>query len=164
MTPQPISPSRIRALAPGEGDARWWFGGLATVKIDGRQSEGKFSLIEMLYPGGAEVPLHVHTREDELLQVLEGRISCRIGDSTFDAGPGHTIFAPRNIPHGSKVVSEEPARYLIVYAPSGFEGYIRETSQPAASLTLPPPTPHPDAKTLSHLAEMMFERYACYYV
>lgn len=164
MSPQPISSRRMKALARGEGDARWWFGGLAVVRIDGRQSEGKFSLIEMLYPGGAQVPLHVHTREDELFQVLEGRIAYQIGEQRIEAGPGHTIFAPRDVPHGFEVVSEEPARYLIVYAPSGFEGYIRETSQPAGSLTLPPPMPHPDAKIQARLAEMMSDRYGCHYV
>src|ERR1700756_2545827 len=93
------SPERIAAFAPQGGEPWWWFGGLALIKLAGKQTEGRFSLIELLYPPNVEVPLHVHAREDELFHVLEGKISYRIGDSRFEAGPGHTVFAPRNIPH-----------------------------------------------------------------
>ncbi len=124
-----VSPQRIAALPPQAGEAWWWFGGLALIKLTGKHTEGRFSLIEMLWPPNLEVPLHVHSREDELFHVLEGKISYRIGESRFEASPGHTLFAPRNIPHGFIGASPEPARYLIVYSPAGFEDFIRETSE-----------------------------------
>lgn len=137
------------SVNPQSGEAWWWLGGLATIKLAAKHTEGRFSLIEMVWPPALEVPLHVHTREDELFFLQEGQISFWVGKSLFQASPGHTLLAPKNIPHKFVVTSAEPARYLIVYSPAGFEGFIRDTSQPAQRLNLPPaPSAPPDASSL----------------
>jgi quercetin dioxygenase-like cupin family protein len=153
---------RIAALSSDAGEAWWWFGGLAVIKIAGHQTEGRFSLIEAVWPPNLEVPLHVHSREDELFHVLEGRISYRVGDARIEAAPGHTVFAPKNIPHGFSVTSSQPARYLIVYSPAGFEEFIRESSQPASHLTLPPVPDAPvDTAILQKVGALMATKYGC---
>jgi quercetin dioxygenase-like cupin family protein len=158
-------PERIAALPSQAGEAWWWFGGLAVIKLDSKQTEGRFSLIEVLWPPNLEVPLHVHSREDEMFHVLEGKISYRIGQSHFEASPGHTLLAPKNVPHGFKAISTEPARYMIVYSPAGFEEFIRETSQPAESLGLPPnPYAPVDAAILEKVGTMMATKYGCQFV
>ena len=129
-------PGRIAALPHQAGEAWWWFGGLAVIRLAGEQTEGRFSLIDVLWPPHVEVPLHVHSREDELFHVLEGKISYRIGETRLIASAGHTVLAPKGIPHGFTVTSTGPARYLIVYSPAGFEGFIRESSQPAQTSVL----------------------------
>ena len=118
MAAPTVPAQRIATLSTDSGEAWWWFGGLALIKVASKQTEGKYSLIEMLWPPSLEVPLHVHTREDELFYVLEGKIAYRVGDVRAEVSAGHTVFAPRNIPHGFIVTSPEPARYLIVYSPS----------------------------------------------
>jgi hypothetical protein len=40
--------SRIFALGPGEGEAWWWFGGLATIKATREQTGGRYTLVEIL--------------------------------------------------------------------------------------------------------------------
>ena len=153
---------RILGLASGEGESLWWFDGLATLKVTGEESGGSFSLIEMLYPAGAIVPRHVHHREDELFYLIEGELEMRVGDRVIKAKPGTTIFAPRNIPHGFQVGANAPVHYLIVYSPAGFEGFIRETSRPATTLTLPPPPDAPPTpEQIQTISEMMRERYGC---
>jgi uncharacterized RmlC-like cupin family protein len=109
------------------------------------------------------VHLHIHTREDELFYVLEGKIAYRVGDVRAEVSAGHTVFAPRNIPHGFIVTSPEPARYLIVYSPSGFEGFIRDSSAPAQGLVLPPAAPPPTAAQIEALTAMMRDGYGCYW-
>jgi mannose-6-phosphate isomerase-like protein (cupin superfamily) len=122
--------------------------------------EGRFSLIEMLWPPKLEVLPHVHVREDELFHVLEGKISYRMGESRFEVSPGHTLLAPRNIPHSFTVTLPEPARYLIVYSLAGFEEFIRESSQPAQTLTLPPnPYAPVDAAVLERIGALMASKY-----
>jgi uncharacterized RmlC-like cupin family protein len=107
----------------------------------------------------------VHTREDELFYVLAGKISYQIGVSRFEASPGHTLFAPRNIPHGFTVTSAEPAHYLIVYSPAGFEEFIRETSEPAQGLKLPPRPERPlDAAVVQRIGTLMATKYGCQFV
>jgi quercetin dioxygenase-like cupin family protein len=155
-----VSAQRIAALSPEAGEARWWFGGLAVIKLTSAQTEGRFSLIEVLQPPKLEVPLHIHSREDELFYLLEGKIAYRIGASEFEASAGHTIFAPRNIPHGFRGLSSEPARYLIVYSPAGFEEFVRESSQPAPSLTLPPnPNAPVDAAIRERMGTLLATKY-----
>jgi len=163
MAAPTVPPQRIATLSTDSGEAWWWFGGLALIKVAGNQTEGKYSLIEMLYPPNLDVPLHVHTREDELFYVLEGKIAYTVGDVRADVSAGHTVFAPRNIPHGFIVTSAEPARYLIVYSPSGFEGFIRDTSTPARDLVLPPPATPPTPAQIEALSTMMRDRYGCYW-
>jgi quercetin dioxygenase-like cupin family protein len=157
-------PEGILSIPARAGDARWWFGALAEIKLGGAETGGKFSLIEVLLPSNLEVPLHIHDREDEVFHVLEGRISYRIGDSRFDATAGHTLFGPKGIPHGFIGVSDEPARYLIIYSPAGFEEFIRESSVPAPEFTLPPNPPGPpDPATVERLGALT-AKYGCRFV
>jgi len=159
---QVATQERSLGLASDEGEALWWFDGLAMLKVTGEQSGGQFSLIEMLYPAGAIVPRHVHHREDELFYLIEGELEMRVGERQISAKPGTTIFAPRNIPHSFQVGANAPVHYLILYTPAGFEGFIRDTSRPAATLTLPPPPDAPPTpEQIQAIGEMMRERYAC---
>jgi uncharacterized RmlC-like cupin family protein len=100
--------------------------------------------------------MHIHSREDELFHLLEGKIRYRIGASQFEAAADDTVFVPRGIPHGFIVTSPEPARYLIVYSPAGFEGFIRESSRPASSLGSPPdPYATPDPAEIQRVTTLL---------
>jgi hypothetical protein len=57
--------SRIFTREPGEGEALWWFGVLATIKATAEQTDGQYALVEILAPDGYEGVLHVHHFEDE---------------------------------------------------------------------------------------------------
>ena len=76
------SASRTYGLRKGEGEARWWLGGLATVKATGKETDGRYTLVEVLEPEG-EQPFHVHHREDEGFWVLEGELTFEVGDETI---------------------------------------------------------------------------------
>jgi mannose-6-phosphate isomerase-like protein (cupin superfamily) len=128
---------RAFSLGAGEGEALWWLGSLTTIKATSEQTEGRYSLVEVLEPRGVEAPLHVHHREDEGFWVLEGEVTFRIGEEEIPAGPGSFVFGPRGVPHSYRVDSET-ARLLFILSPGGMEGFIRASSEPAASLTIPP--------------------------
>jgi quercetin dioxygenase-like cupin family protein len=138
-------------LGPGEGEARWWLGGLATIKATGRETDGRYSLVEVVDPEGAEPPLHVHHREDEGFWVLEGELTFRVGEQTLKASPGSFVFGPRGVPHTYRV-DVGPARLLFLLSPAGFEELIYATSEPAGSLTLPPPGDPPTEQEMEALA------------
>ena len=128
--------SRIYGLTEGEGEARWWLGGLATLKATGKETDGRYTLVEVLEPEG-EAPLHVHHREDEGFWVLEGEVTFEVGDETIKAGPGSFVFGPKGVPHRYTIESEQ-ARMLFLLSPAGFEEFIYATSEPAQERTLPP--------------------------
>jgi mannose-6-phosphate isomerase-like protein (cupin superfamily) len=123
-------------LKEGEGEARWWLGGLATVKATGKETGGRYTLVEVLEPEG-EQPLHVHHREDEGFWVLEGEVTFEVGEETIKASPGSFLFGPKDVPHRYTVESR-PARMLFILSPAGFEEFVYATSEPAEERTLPP--------------------------
>ena len=130
------------AVSNEEGEARWWFGGLAVTKLTAAQTGGQISIVEVTEPPGAEAPLHVHHREAETFWVLEGDVTFEVGDTRFEARPGDVAFGPRAVPHRYSV-GEAGCRMLFILTPGGFEGAIREMSTPAGTRTLPPESEQP---------------------
>jgi quercetin dioxygenase-like cupin family protein len=131
------------ALQPGEGEALWFLGVLATVKASAETTGGRVAVIEHLAPQGSGSPLHRHQREDEWFSVIEGALTFWVGGQVIDAPAGSFVFGPRGIPHTFTVSSPEGARFLLVAEPAGFEGFMRSVGEPARALTLPPPPTAP---------------------
>src|SRR5918998_397523 len=141
--------SKTYGLGEGEGEARWWLGGLATVKATGKETDGRYTLVEVLEPEG-EQPFHVHHREDEGFWVLEGELTVEVGEETINASPGSFVFGPKDIPHRYTVESG-PARMLFLLSPAGFEEFIYATSEPAKERTLPPSEGEPSEAEMEQL-------------
>ena len=110
--------SRPFAQEPGEGEAWWWVGVLATLKATAEQTDGRYALVEILAPGGYGSVLHVHHQEDEGFWILEGELTFYVGDQTIMARPGSFLFGPKDVPHAFTVDSG-PARLLFVLSPAG---------------------------------------------
>lgn len=137
------APSSVVATAAGEGDAYWWLGALATIKV----ATDAMTLVEVQDPPHAETPLHVHHNEDEGFWVLDGEVTFEAGGKVVSAGPGDFVFGPRDVPH-RYTVGSSGSRMLFVFTPGGFEGFIRATSEPARSRELPPTEVEPDMEAV----------------
>jgi quercetin dioxygenase-like cupin family protein len=124
------------AVASDEGEARWWFGALAVIKATAEDTGGQMTIVEVTEAPGAEAPLHVHHREDEAFWILEGDVTLQIGDQIIEAHTGDYAFGPRDIPH-RYTVGPAGRRMLFICTPGGFEGLVKDMSEPAASRTLP---------------------------
>jgi quercetin dioxygenase-like cupin family protein len=122
-----------------EGEALLWLGELAILRATGEETGGRYTLVELWATQEGEVPWHVHHNEDEAFYILEGEMTIHVGDQTFKGRPGSFVFAPKDVPHGYHVDSPGHARVLMFFSPSGFEDFIRATSEPAKSLVPPPP-------------------------
>ncbi len=141
------------AVRRDEGEARWWFGGLAVIKATAADTGGQMAIVEMTEPPGTEAPLHVHHREDEAFWILEGSLTLQVGDATIEAGAGDYAFGPRGIPH-KYTVGPEGCRMLFICTPAGFEDLVREMSEPAPERTLPPQDgPPPDMERVAAIAQ-----------
>jgi mannose-6-phosphate isomerase-like protein (cupin superfamily) len=128
------------ALKAGEGEARWFFGTLATIKLTAAQTRGEMTVLEVLAPAGLSAPLHVHYAEDETFWILEGEVSFEVGEERIVAGPGDCVFGPRDIPHRFDV-GDRPARMIWILTPGGFDEFVLAASEPAEELAPPPPVP-----------------------
>src|SRR5688572_25994747 len=118
--------TRVKVVQPGVGHS----GGLAPgvgvhFKIDGEDTAGALSVVEHPFAVGALVRPHVHTREDEISIVLEGRIGFRSEDQEVVLGPGGYIVKPRNQVHAMWNAGNVPARMIEIISPAGFEGFFR---------------------------------------
>jgi len=152
MTPQAIeilNPSVLAAdIKPTEsiGFARgrhsldhsvWYNGSLLTFLATGEDTQGQFALIEIVGRKGNVPPSHIHRQEDEIFYLLEGEMTVSVGDRVIKVTPGTMVFLPRNVQHSFTIDSEQ-GRMLVLLTPAGLEGWFKEFSVPAQTLTLPP--------------------------
>ena len=133
--------------------AHWFLGDLVIVHVSGEDTEGRFSLLEFLQPPGYMTPLHVHRRADQAFYVLKGELTLHLPEQSLAAGPGASAYGPIDIPHADHTSSAEPARFLVVNSPAGFEQFVAEVGRPAETLTLPPASEAPpDVEQLAAVA------------
>jgi mannose-6-phosphate isomerase-like protein (cupin superfamily) len=97
-----------------------------TLKVSGRDSEGRYSLIEMIHPPNTGPALHIHSDAPEAYYVLDGRYSIRRGNREYHAGPGDFVFIPKNTPHNYQ--SGPRGGKVLVISPAGIEGYFKEVA------------------------------------
>jgi quercetin dioxygenase-like cupin family protein len=105
------------ALRAGEGWT-YRFGINFTIKASEVQPGSGAAFIEDTTRKGEEPPSHTHATEDEMFYVLEGSVSFRCGEKTFELEPGGFIFLPQGVEHGYTIRSEDPARLIVVTAPA----------------------------------------------
>ena len=96
------------------------------IRIHGHDTGGMVSAVESHDVPDGGPPPHIHHREDETFQVLEGEYEWTVGGQTFIAQKGATIFAPRGIPHTYRYLGKTPGRLMCVITPSGFEAFFEE--------------------------------------
>lgn len=116
-------------MAREDGDALPCMGSMVTVLVGGERTGGRFALMESVERAGCWQPLHMHSREDEVVHVLEGRVRFWLDDAWIERGAGETLLLPRGREHAHAVASEA-ARLLVLAIPAGLEGYYRELGQP----------------------------------
>jgi mannose-6-phosphate isomerase-like protein (cupin superfamily) len=134
-TSQTPLPAAVRG--PGADDSRWWFGQLAFIKAGAPETNGRYTLVEIVVPANYATPLHAHGREDEAFWILDGNAVFEVGGETFDGAVGSYVVAPRGMPHRF-TAGARGARLLFLFTPGGFEHYIDATSVTARQPTIPP--------------------------
>jgi len=121
---------------PGEGKLYQALGTAARVKATGKETGGSCEVIEIDFPPALGLPPHSHTSSDEAFYVLEGELSCQVGDRTVKGRPGTFGFVPRGTAHAFENAGAGTASALIWTVPIfGVEGLLEELSQ------LPPGPP-----------------------
>jgi quercetin dioxygenase-like cupin family protein len=142
--------------AEGVGEALWFLGTLAIVRVPGEAVEDRFALIEFLLPHGASPPLHTHP-QDETYIVLEGRMTVQAGEQIAELQTGAVMVVPGGVAH-SFAVHSETARALVMSTPAGIERFVRDGSEPATTAVLPPDgTPRPSPSEL----DAIFAAHEC---
>ena len=113
-------------VPPGTGEMLNIAGSPILHKIKSTDTNGVFSVVEIVTPPGKGVALHVHEREDELVYLLEGEIEVTLGNQKMKAVPGVMALLPRGIPHGFTNIGNKPSRLLDTILPGQFDNYFVE--------------------------------------
>jgi len=117
----------------------WFLDTLVQVRIPFAAAPDGISILEHRAPAGDSPPLHIHTTEDEVFQILDGRIRVRIGNEESVFGPGAILIAPKGVAHTYRVESREGGHWLTVTVRGDFERFVRTMARPAERAALPPP-------------------------
>src|ERR1700760_266561 len=80
-----------------------------TVLLSGRDTDGRYCLIDMHVPPGGGPPPHRHDFEETFV-VLAGEIEATFRGTKSVVRAGETLHVPANAPHQFTNRSDEPAR------------------------------------------------------
>jgi Cupin domain len=67
-----------------------------------------------------------------------GELEVIVGDEVFVLRVGDTLMAPRDIPHQLRNSGNAENHYLLIFSPSGFEAFLKETALPAPDNAVAP--------------------------
>jgi quercetin dioxygenase-like cupin family protein len=109
-----------------------------TILVAGKDTAGRYSLIDMHIPPGGGPPPHRHDFE-EMFSVLEGEIETTFRGKKTIIRAGETINIPANAPHQFQNKSAQAVRLLCLCSPAGQEEFFKEVGVPVATRTTPPP-------------------------
>lgn len=89
------------------------------TKVATKDTDGDIYVFEStrLKEGGPG--FHLHYDQDEFWYIIKGEFLFKVGEETFTAKAGDTVFGPRKVPHTFSKVGEGEARLLMFFQPAG---------------------------------------------
>lgn len=103
-------------------------GSKITGKILSEDTNGEYSVIITETPPNGGPPKHIHTHEDELFYVLQGRYEFSFEDSLIIAKKGDMIHLPKGKSHSFKNIDTITGITMNTITPGGFEGFFEGIS------------------------------------
>jgi mannose-6-phosphate isomerase-like protein (cupin superfamily) len=94
------------------------------IKVNAKLSNGNFSLMDYRAPAGFGVIRHIHHREDELLQLVEGKIVVWMPDRSLTMKPGDIVYLPKDVEHAWRAYGEQSVRMNVTVSPGGWEHFF----------------------------------------
>jgi len=111
----------LKMAAPGRS---------AALMLQSTATADSVMMFEETVPAGTEGgPFHLHHGSDEVIYVLSGQITCKVGEQVTVGGPGTCAFIPRGIAHGWKNTGGDTARILFMYTPARAGKWFEERSR-----------------------------------
>jgi quercetin dioxygenase-like cupin family protein len=95
------------------------------IRVRAADTDGVYSFVEIVSDPGDGTPLHLHTKEDEHIIVLEGTARFALGDKIFDATAGELLTLKKNVPHAWGNRSTARLRIAVIAYPGGVEEALR---------------------------------------
>ena len=116
-----------------------------TILLAGKDTAGRFCLVDMHIPPGGGPPPHRHDFEESFI-LLEGEIEATFRGVKSVVSKGETVHIPANAPHQFQNTSSRPTRLLCICSPAGQEEFFAEVGVAVATRTTSPPKLDPAAQ------------------
>lgn len=100
-----------------------------TILIEGTQTEGRYALLSVRVPAGNATPPHSHDVDTETVMVLAGAMTVETPGRSAVVQPGEVVVLPPREVHRLSNAGPQEASYLLLCAPAGFEGFVREVGR-----------------------------------
>ena len=142
---------KIVTLKPGEPELLTYDAGTVRYLATSEDTHGAWSLVEVTEMPGYKTRLHRHIYTDEAYYVLEGVLTAKLGDKTYELPAGSYILIPHGTPHAQGNLGKVPVRVLLTMTPAGFEGSFRDRAELFKTIK-------PDDPTLIKKREEMMTR------
>lgn len=112
---------KLIALKAGEPSELIYDAGTVKVLASSEDTNGAWSVVELIEMPGYKTRLHRHNYTDEAYYVLEGVLTAKIADKIYELPAGSYIVIPRGTPHAQGNLGKVPVRVLLTMTPGGFE-------------------------------------------
>ena len=109
---RPNKPFKVEAMKDRFNEDFPFLGGRIYLKVSGKDTDGDLCIYDSVRMEKGGPRLHLHYEQDEWFYVTKGEFIIKVGDETFHAKEGDSVFAPRKIPHQFAKVSEGEARLM----------------------------------------------------
>lgn len=121
---------RYTFLPPGGGISYNWENDHVFVKVAASETGGAYTVVEDNLKSTFELGLHLHRYHAETFYILEGSIDFYVDGEWMSAETGACLHIPPGVPHAAKISDGcETARMLMIFQPSGFDGFLAELGQ-----------------------------------
>jgi quercetin dioxygenase-like cupin family protein len=104
-------------------------GNTMILKALAEDTGGAYEMFETHTPPQGGVPLHVHTREDETVYVLQGEFQFQVGTEMVQASAGMLVCLPRQVCHSFRNVGSDQGKVLFTISPPTLLRMFEELSR-----------------------------------
>jgi len=89
------------------------------TKVSANDSDGDVHVFESSRVKEGGPSFHLHYEQDEFWYIIEGEFLFKVGEETFTAKAGDTVFGPRRVPHAFAKVGKGESKLLMFFQPAG---------------------------------------------
>ncbi|MBW7674270.1 cupin domain-containing protein [Chryseobacterium chendengshani] len=134
--------NNVKQITKNQGRHLSIVGDTYRIIIPGKETNGEFSMIDMLIPPGGGPGPHAHTSFHESFYVVDGEVEFKTEEGKSTAKKGDTITIPKGgAIHSFKNVSNGLAHLLCTVVPAGLDDFFEEIGTPVQEGEfLPPPS------------------------
>ena len=109
-----------------------------TITVAGKDTNGRFCVIDMHVPPGGGPPPHRHEFEETFI-LLDGEMQVTFRGQNSTVRAGDTINVPSNAPHQFHNASSKPVRMICICSPAVNDEFFLEVGVPVPTRTSAPP-------------------------